>query len=495
MSEHHKIVIVGSGFAGLGMGIQLLRDGIDDFVILEKSSDLGGTWRDNTYPGCVCDVPSVMYSWSFAPNPDWTKMFAPAGEIWDYMRKVAEHYGLPKHIRYDHEVREARWNDELSVWEADTSQGVMTADVAISAVGALHEPSIPDLPGMDTFAGKAMHSAQWDNDFDVAGKRVAVIGTGASAIQIVPEIQPLVERLDVYQRTPAWVLPRPNPDVPKSLRRLFRTVPLTEKLARGVVYGVAELFGFAFRNPWLMALPEWRAKASLKRQVPDPELRRKLTPTFRMGCKRVLNMDTYYPALTQPNVDVITDGIAEVRPEGIVDAAGVLHELDVIIFATGFHVTDMPVASAVRGRDGRTLGEHWQGSPKAYFGTAVAGFPNFYMMLGPGTGLGHNSIIYMLEAQSRYISEALGYQRRHGYAVVEPREEAQQRWIDLIDSRMRGTVWVTGGCRSWYLDETGRNSTIWPLSTYDFRRRISHFVPDDNLLELPKPAPAETVAA
>jgi cation diffusion facilitator CzcD-associated flavoprotein CzcO len=489
-SPHHRIAIAGCGFGGLGMAVRLKRDGVEDFAILEKADDLGGTWRDNSYPGCACDVPSMLYSWSFAPKPDWSRLFAPAAEIWEYQREVADRFGLPAHIRYDHEVLAAEWDGESRRWAIETRSGELTADVLISAVGALHEPAIPELQGLDSFGGRSFHSSSWDHDYELAGRSVAVIGTGASAIQFVPEIQPQVGKLHLFQRTPPWVFPRRNLPVPGSWQAMFRRLPVTQKLVRRALYSLAEVGGVAFRHPQLMTLGEQLARRHIAAEISDPDLRRRLTPDYRLGCKRILASDNYYRSLDSDNVDVVTSGLREVRPEGIVDGDGVLREVDAIIFGTGFRVTDPPISHRVRGRDGRTLAEHWQGSPQAYLGTAVAGFPNLFILLGPGTGLGHNSIIYMLESQARYVSEALRFLRKRGATTVEPRSAAQRAWVDEVDRHMQGTVWVAGGCNSWYLDETGRNSTLWPKPTWQFRRRLERFVESENLIGAPLRAPA-----
>ncbi|MGH3371282.1 MAG: flavin-containing monooxygenase, partial [Nocardioidaceae bacterium] len=412
-------------FGGLGAAIRLKQAGIDDFLVFERAADLGGTWRDNSYPGCCCDVPSMLYSWSFAPKPDWSRLFAPAAEIWEYQREVAERFGLPAHIRYGHEVLEAEWDDDRQRWQIETGAGSLTADVLISAVGALHEPAIPALPGLERFAGRTFHSSAWDHDYGLAGRRVAVVGTGASAIQFVPEIQPEVRDLHLFQRTPPWVFPRSNLPVPGSWQAMFRRLPVTQKLVRRALYSLAEVGGVAFRHPQLMTLGEQIARRHIASEISDPDLRRKLTPDYRLGCKRILASDNYYSALDSDNVEVVTSGIREVDRNGVVDGDGSLHEVDAIIFGTGFRVTDPPISHRVRGREGLTLAERWQGSPQAYLGTAVAGFPNLFILLGPGTGLGHNSIIYMLESQARYVGEALAFMGGHGAATVEPRGEAQ----------------------------------------------------------------------
>lgn len=468
---HVHVAIAGSGFSGLGAAIRLKQAGFDDLVVFERAQDVGGTWRDNSYPGCACDVESHLYSFSFAPNPDWSRTFSPQPEIQAYLRRCARDYDVLRHVRFGHEVREATWDDERQRWRITTSRGVYTADVLIAGVGALSEPSVPNLPGLERFAGPAFHSARWDHDYDLTGKRVAVVGTGASAIQFVPAIQPQVGRLTVFQRTPAWVIPRRDRAYSGLERSLFRALPQTLALSRALIYARRELYVFGFRNPPVIRLLERIARHHLERSVPDPALRRKLLPSFTIGCKRILISNDWYPALTRANVEVVTDAIAEVCPRAIVTRDGAEYPADAIIFGTGFQVTDMPFAHVVRGRDGRTLADAWAGSPKAHLGTTVAGFPNLFLLAGPNTGLGHSSIVYMIESQLQIVLGALEHLRAHALTTVEPTAEAQARFVEAVHARMPGTVWLAGGCASWYLDETGRNSTLWPDFTFSFRRR------------------------
>jgi cation diffusion facilitator CzcD-associated flavoprotein CzcO len=487
-SEHTRdvdIAIIGSGFGGIGAAVRLMQAGFDDLTIFERADDVGGVWRDNTYPGCACDVQSHLYSLSFAPNPDWSRSYSPQGEIYAYLRRVADEFGVSPRIRLGHEVLEATWDESAARWRIATSRGPFSARVLVVGSGALSDPAIPTLPGATHFAGPAFHSARWRHDVDLAGKAVAVVGTGASAIQFIPAIQPQVGRLTVYQRTPAWVVPRV--DVPYSLaqRRLMARFPALRRLARGWVYGTRELMGVAFRHPRLMALLQRAAERHLEASVPDPELRAKLTPSYTMGCKRILLSNDYYPALTQPNVEVVVEPIDAVREGGIV-AGGVERPADVIIYGTGFQVTTQPIAGHIRGRDGRTLAEHWSPSPAAHLGTTVAGFPNMFYLQGPGTGLGHSSVIIMIEAQIGHMLDTLRYLRARGAAAAEPRPEAQAAFVAEVDRQMARTVWATGGCKSWYLDATGRNSTLWPGSTWQFRRRVAGFDPAEHVVT---PAP------
>ncbi len=473
--SHHRTVIVGTGFSGIGMAIRLLRDGERDFVLLERADEIGGTWRDNTYPGCRCDVPSHLYSFSFAPNPSWSSTFSPQPEILDYLRGVAERFGVLPHVRFATELESAEWDDGEACWRLETSQGSLTADVLIAAQGPLSDPLVPDLPGLDSFAGTSFHSAQWDHDHRLDGERVAVIGTGASAIQFVPRIQPLVEKLHVFQRTPPWIMPHPNRRMSDFERKLYGRLPAAQLAMRAGIYWARETFVLQFRNRRMRTLATRMALRQLETQVPDPQLRAKLTPRYEIGCKRILPTDEWYPALMQRNVELVTEGIREIRPNSIVSGDGTEREVDTIIFGTGFHMTDIPIAERVHGRDGRTLAETWDGSPRAYKGAAVAGYPNLFFLVGPNTGLGHNSIVYMIESQIAYVAGALRALRRSGARSVDVRPEAQAAYNAELDEMTRGTVWVSGGCSSYYIDRNGRNSTIWPTFTYPFRRRTREF--------------------
>ena len=477
--------MIGAGFGGIGTAIRLRQRGVEDFLVFERAADLGGTWRDNSYPGCACDVPSNLYSFSFAPRPDWSRSFSPQPEIWDYLRACADRYGLHPHLRLGHEVRAARWDGAAGRWQLDTSGGPYSAEILVAATGPLSEPAIPDLPGLDTFAGHTFHSARWDHGYDLTGRRVAVVGTGASAAQFVPEIAPRVAGLTVFQRTPPWVLPRRDRALTGVEQRLYRTVPAAQRLVRSSLYWSRELTAVAFLRPRFMAVGQRMAQRHLRRQVPDPGLRAKLTPRFTMGCKRVLLSNDYLPALARSNVDVVTEKIAEIRPHGIVTVDGAEHPADTLIFGTGFHVTDAPAAQYLYGRDGRNLDEVWQGSPKAYLGTTVAGFPNLFLLLGPNTGLGHTSVVLMLEYQIEFVMRALSYLDSVGARQVEPRPEVQREFVLEMDRRLAPTVWLSGGCASWYLDRTGRNSTIWPGFTWAYHRRLRRFDPGAYLIGNP----------
>lgn len=475
---HHHVIVVGTGFAGLGMAIRLRQQGMIDFAVLEQAADVGGTWRDNRYPGCACDVPSQLYSFSFELNPSWSRSFSGQQEIWDYLRHCTDSYSLRPHIRFHHEVLDAVWDHPRHRWQVRTNQGDLTCDVLITATGAFSYPSIPDVPGLDHFQGKVFHSARWDLDYDLRNRRVAVVGTGASAIQFVPQIQPEVTSLTVFQRTPPWIIPRSDRDNRSFEQTLYRTVPGLQRLVRAGVYLGRELsvLGLAV-NPRLLKLLELTARAHLRRQVADPALRARLTPDYTIGCKRILLSNDYLPALTRSNVDVITSGITQIGTDWVQAADGTRREVDTVIFGTGFHVSDFPMAARIHGREGQTLAEVWSDGARAHRGTTVAGFPNLFMLVGPNTGLGHTSLIYMIESQVAYTIEALRYLRRTGAAAVEVRPQAQVAYNEAVQRRMVGTVWTAGGCASWYLDAQGHNTTLWPTFTWRFRRATRRFHP------------------
>ena len=473
---HTHVAIVGSGFGGLGTAIQLAKAGFHDYLVFERASEVGGVWRDNTYPGCACDVESHLYSFSFARNPKWTRSFSPASEIKAYLQSCAERFGVVPKILFDHEITAATWSEDARHWLLETGRGIFTADILVGAVGALSEASIPDLPGLPTFEGPAFHSAQWNHDVDLNGKKVAVIGTGASAIQFVPHVQKQAAKLSVFQRTAPWVVPR----------RDHAIGPVDSNLAqwllRARIYALRELTALAFFEPRVARLTQKLAEKHLEKRVKNPDLRRRLTPDYTMGCKRILLSDDYLPAMTQDNVDLVTDPIAEIRPNGVLTKDGVLHEAEVLIFGTGFQVQRFPFAEKVLGREGKTLAETWKNGMSAHLGTTVAGFPNLFLLQGPNTGLGHTSVITMIEAQIEHIVNAAKYMRSFSITSVEPTREAQASFVAEVDRKMKGTVWTSGGCQSWYLDRNGRNSTLWPGFTFTFMRRVKAFHPEEFVL-------------
>jgi cation diffusion facilitator CzcD-associated flavoprotein CzcO len=492
MTEHVRVAVIGTGFGGLGAAVRLRREGVTDFVVLERSDSVGGTWRDNSYPGCACDVPSHLYSFSFAPNPDWPRTFSGQPHIRAYLERVADTFGLRPHIRFGAEVTEARWDAGERRWHLSTPRGDLTADVVLSACGPLSDPQVPDVPGLDGFPGRVFHSARWDHDLDLTGKRVAVIGTGASAIQIVPAIQPLAARLTVVQRTPPWVMPRVDRAISGVERKLHAAVPATAKLRRGLLWTIREFQVGAFvKHPRLMAAAQRVARNHLHRAVKDPELRAKLTPDYTIGCKRILLSNTYYPALAQPNTEVVASALREVRGSTLVMADGTEREADVIVFGTGFHVTDMPIASRVFNGDGVSLAEHWKDGIAALRGATVDGFPNLLFVIGPNTGLGNSSMILMIESTLNYIADYLRALDASGADALDARPEAVRAWNEEMQRRMEHSVWTTGGCESWYLDARGRNTTVWPGTTAQYRRATRRVRLDEyDLVRAPRPAPA-----
>jgi len=473
-----RIAIVGTGFAGLGMAIRLKQAGIEDFVILEKADEVGGTWRDNHYPGCACDVQSHLYSFSFAPNPEWSRMFSPQPEIWSYLRKCTDQYGLRPFIRFNSEVQAAQWDEKAALWRVQLAGGrTLAAQVLISGMGGLSRPAYPvGLKGLEKFKGKTFHSQDWDHDYELKGKRVAVIGTGASAIQFVPQIQKSVAQLDLYQRTPPWILPKPDRKVTAFEHKLFKALPLTQRLFRGAIYAMMEtrVLGFTV-NPKIMNLVKRIALRHIHHHIKDPALRARLTPDYTVGCKRVLISDDYYPALAQANVAVIGEGIREVRANSIVGQDGVERKVDAIIYGTGFHATDPMPKGVLFGRGGRDIVDAWKNGPEAYKGTTVAGFPNLFLIVGPNTGLGHNSMVYMIESQVNYVMDALRKMAAGGLRSVEVKPEVQSRFNTKIQEQLSHAVWTAGGCKSWYLHESGKNTSLWPGFTFSFRRQLRRF--------------------
>jgi cation diffusion facilitator CzcD-associated flavoprotein CzcO len=483
LPERTRVAIIGAGFSGICMAIKLLEKGIDDFVVLERADEVGGTWRDNTYPGCQCDIPSNLYSFSFAPNPNWSRFFPLQEEIRDYLRRCAADFGVMPHIRFGCMVVGAAWNEDEKAWRIETTQGPLTADVFVGGMGGLSEPALPEIPGLESFKGTLFHSSQWNHEHDLSGERVAVIGTGASAVQFVPEIQPKVGKLHLFQRTPSWVMPDPDRPVKDFERRMFRAVPLTQRAVRAFLYFAHEVtvFGTIF-NRRLAKAAERIGRRHLAQQVPDPELRDKLTPRYTLGCKRITMSDTYYPALSQPNAELVSDAIREVRPGSIVTADGTERKVDTIILGTGFKVFNHPGFTAILGRGGRTLGDAWEGSPRAYLGTTIAGFPNFFMLVGPNSAGGFNSIIFTTEAHVNYAVQGILAMDRNHAAAVDVRPEVYDAFNRATEKRLRESVWNEGGCHSWYLDENGRNGVWWPGFTLRLWQRTRRFDVGDYVL-------------
>jgi cation diffusion facilitator CzcD-associated flavoprotein CzcO len=465
------IVIIGTGFSGMGMAMKLRASGREDFVVLEKAQDVGGTWRDNTYPGCECDIPSHMYSFSYELNADWSKSFSGQAEIWAYLRKVADEQGIRPYIDFGVEVTGATWDEDRQRWTVHTAGGEdYEARFVVAGVGGLHIPNVPEIAGADSFEGPRFHSAEWDHTVDLKDKKVVVIGTGASAIQFIPIIAQEVAQLTVFQRTPPWVLPKKDKPTPEWRKKLFATVPGAQRAYRNALYWGLEARAIAF-NGHLDVLPfaEKIVKRALAKQVPDPALRAKLTPDYRLGCKRVLQSNTYYPTYLRDNVELSTDGVREILPDGVVDGNGVKHEADVIIYGTGFHVIDAFDYLDIKGRNGVDLAAQFrEDGVETYMGMMINGFPNLAFMLGPNTALGHNSVVFMIEQQTKFVIRLLDQMRSRGAVAAEPTRQAQTAFNQEIQHLVEKGIWTQGGCTSWYLDSHGKNRTIWPKFTFQY---------------------------
>lgn len=471
---HVRTLVVGAGFAGIAVAATLRRnDPAADVLVIERADDVGGTWRENTYPGCACDVPTSLYSFSFAPSPRWSHTFARQPEILAYLQQVATDEALP--LALGTELLDAQWVPQAQHWAVRTSRGELSAEVLVAATGTLSQPRTPTIDGLDTFAGTTFHSARWDHTHDLTGERVGVIGTGASAVQLVPEIADTAAQVTVFQRTPAWVIPRFDRALPRWEKKLYARVPAVQRAVRTVVYGYREGYVVALaKRPAMLPAVTLVAKAMMRHQVRRPALRARLTPSYVLGCKRLLLSGTWLPTLARDDVDLVSAGIDRITTDGVTDRDGVVHPCDTLIFATGFTPTEPPVAHLLSA-GGQTLAQHWAGSPHAHRGTTVAGFPNLFLMYGPNTNLGHSSIVLMLESQAAYVRDALSIMRTRGLAVVDVRPDAQAAYNARIDKALSTTVWNAGGCSSWYFDATGRNSAMWPTFTWTFRRLTRRF--------------------
>lgn len=475
------IAVIGAGFAGIGMGIQLKRAGIHSFRIFERAGEIGGTWRDNTYPGAACDVPSQVYSYSFELNPDWSRSFSESAEIQAYLLRCVEKYGLRAHLELNTEIVDARFDEEAGLWTLATSRDeTVTARVVCSGVGGLVDPSWPDIKGIQSFRGEIFHTARWDHDCDLAGKNVAVIGTGASAIQVIPAIASQVGKLDVFQRSAAWVIPKRDRRIPERVRQRFRRFPWLQRLVRWLLFGLSEAMGpiIVLNSKRLSAIGERASLRHLEASVSDPELRRKLTPDFQFGCKRVLISDDYWSTLERENVELVTEPIAEIRADGIETKDGRLHPADVIVVATGFALGLASAPFPVTGRGGRSLSDVWSRGAVAYKGMTVSGFPNWFIMMGPNTGPGHTSVIVYTEAQIAYILQAVRKLRSENLRFVDVRQDVQDRYNAGLQARMKYTSW-SSGCNSWYLDADGGNHALFPGAASEYCLRARRFRPSE----------------
>ncbi|KAA0919554.1 NAD(P)/FAD-dependent oxidoreductase [Dietzia sp. ANT_WB102] len=478
------LLVVGAGFGGIAMADRLMGQGHGrDFLVVEAAEAVGGTWRDNIYPGCACDVPTALYSLSRHSHPGWSHSFGRQPEIRAYLETVADRIGLRDRLVTSCEVTAARWDTEAVHWVVDTSRGRVFARHLVVASGALSAPSLPRLPGLESFKGEVFHSARWRHDIPLGGRRVAVVGTGASAVQFVPEIAGTAEHVTVFQRTPGWILPRLDRSISERRKRLYRRVPILQRIVRGRIYLGRELYVVLFtRAQFLLRLVEWFARFYLFAKVRDRRMRRALTPDYSIGCKRVLLTSHWLPALSRPDVTLVPGAASGVTPSGLVADDGTEHPADVIIFGTGFQPTEPPISRLITGTDGRTLAQHWGGSPRAHNGMTVAGFPNMFLLYGPNTNLGHSSIVYMLESQADHVLRLLDLAERAGRRSIEVRPEVQESYAAKMDRDLAHTVWNEGGCSSWYIDSRGRNSLQWPTFTFRYRKQLRTVDPKDFIL-------------
>lgn len=469
LKKSSLVIIIGTGFGGLATAYKLKKAGIKDIIMLERASSVGGVWRDNVYPGAACDVQSHLYSFSFAPNPNWSQEFSQQAEIHQYLKDCAVKLGLLPHIRFNHEVQGMQWDKAQQQWIVETNQAVFHTQFVVGAFGVLSDPEIPQLEGIESFKGQQFHSSNWPKNYDLSNKKVAVVGTGASAIQFVPAIQPLVEHLYLFQRTAPWVMPRHDGLIQESRKNIYRSVPLLEKAERLKLYVEREILAAGFKAPAIMKIAQRKAIKHIHSAIKDPVLRNKVTPNYVMGCKRILLSNTYYPALAKPNVKVIANAIQKVTATGVVDDLDTEHAVDAIIYGTGFAVNNLPFSHYTKGENRQTLAEAWSGSPQSYLGTTVHGFPNLFLLHGPNVGLGHSSVIYMLEVQADHITTVVQKTLKLGQKQVQPSLNAQIKYTQWLDQQSKNTVWSAGGCKSWYLDGTGRNSNVWPSFTFHYR--------------------------
>jgi cation diffusion facilitator CzcD-associated flavoprotein CzcO len=476
MSRRPSVAIVGGGFGGVGAATMLGRAGYEDVVVFEKGERVGGVWHHNTYPGAACDIPSHLYEFSFAPN-SWSRRYAPQAEIQAYVEGVARRFGVLEKVRTGTEVKAAAWDDERGRWVIETSDGAHEADLLLAACGQLSVPKVPPIAGLESFAGPAFHTAEWRHDVELGGKRVAVIGTGCSAIQVVPAIQPVAAHIDVYQRSPGWTVPKMDHEYSPRARALFKRFPLLHRLDRASNYAFQELATAALTSQhWLLPLARAVGRRQINSAIADPELRRKLTPTDEIGCKRVMLTDDWYPALAQPNVELIAERIETVTPDGVRDATGAEHPADMLVLATGFASHDFVAPMEIAGREGRTLAEEWGEVPRAYLGLTVPGFPNLFLLYGPNTNGGTGSVVNTIECGIGHVLAALREMESCAAERIEVRREAAERFDRELRAALERTVWHTG-CTNWYVDENGNDPSNWPWLWGTYRRRTARLAP------------------
>jgi cation diffusion facilitator CzcD-associated flavoprotein CzcO len=493
MSRKPSIAIVGGGFGGVGAATMLGREGYEDVVVFEKGERVGGVWHHNTYPGAACDIPSHLYEFSFAPN-SWSRRYAPQAEIQAYVEGVARRFGVLEKVRTGTEVKAASWDEERGRWRVETSAGAHEADLLLAACGQLSVPKVPPIAGLEDFAGPAFHTAEWRHDVDLAGKRVAVIGTGCSAIQVVPAIQPIAAGVDVYQRSPGWTFPKMDHEYSPRARALFKRFPLLHRLDRASIYAGQELATAALTSQrWMLPLARAVGRRQINSAIADPELRRKLTPTDEIGCKRVMLTDDWYPALAQPNVELVTERIAAVTASGIRDATGAERPADAIVLATGFASHDFVAPMEIAGRGGRTLAEEWGEVPRAYLGLTVPGFPNLFLLYGPNTNGGTGSVINTLECGVGHVLAALREMESRGAGRIEVRREAAEAFDRELRATLEKSVWHSG-CANWYVDEKGNDPSNWPWLWGTYRRRTERLAPGAYALDGTPAVPPAPIA-
>lgn len=475
-----SVAIVGGGFGGIGMGIRLKQAGVDDFTIFERGDSVGGVWRANSYPGAACDVPSHLYSFSFAPGHNWTRRYAPRPDIVDYMNEITDDYGIRPHIRFNTEATSATFNTDTGKWTVTSSNNERREfDLLVTACGQLTNPEIPGIPGLDDFKGKSFHSAQWDHDIDLSGKRIAVIGTGASAIQFVPEIAPDAAQLDIYQRSAPWILPKPDRKYPEWERKFFKAFPPRVAASRLFFFSFFEGGTYGFTgHPWVTKPFKWIANAYRKKSLGNtPDLLAKCTPDYEIGCKRILFTSDWYKTLTRDNVELLNGNVQKITADGVVGNDGVERPADIIIWGTGFCAGDFVAPMKIKGQQGTDLNSRWANTPEAYLGMTVSGFPNMFILYGPNTNHGSGSVPYTHECQFNYIMDAVARLQSNGCRYLDLRPEKQQQWRQEMDDRSKKTVWVNGGCGSWYLNEKGQNTNNWPGAWLEYRRRTRKINP------------------
>ena len=489
MNTDFKVGIIGTGFAGIVAALHLKKSGNGSFVMFERAAEIGGTWRDNVYPGCACDVASHLYSFAGEPNPDWNREYAEQPEILAYMKWVIAKHGLEKHIRFNSDVVEAKFIEYNACWNVTDREGnTTTVQVLLLGIGPLNRSHMPQFKRLEEFRGHYFHSSQWDASYELKGKRVAVIGTGASAIQIVPNIAPVVSQLTVFQRTPAWISHRFDKKIGAFSRKLYRCFPALQKLKRNMIYRLNEFFGLGFIGHKRMnQMMTWLSLRKLAKEVKDPQIRKKLTPNYTIGCKRILRSDDFYPTFNRPNVRLVTEPIECFTAGGILTRDGIEYPLDAIIFGTGFVAADIELYTRVLGRSGRSLVDEWRGSgAEAYLGTTISGYPNLGFLLGPNTGLGHNSVVLMMEAQMNYFMQYIDYLIASGsQGYLDVKEEVQQAYNYRIQQQFSGTVWASG-CKSWYSNRQGKNTTLYPRLVDDFQKETKKFKPEEYQLVQPE---------